>query len=173
MANTYSIIQTISVGSGGSTNIIFNSIPNTYTDLVLRCSLRMDTAGTSRAIALTFNGDTGANYSSKWWYISGATPGFVSSFGNSANSLYFGLAPGSSYGANYFAQANIYIPNYNVATAKTVSSEVSTTNSSSTAYGGFWSGLWTGTAAISSIELLGSQSFVQNSMVSLYGILKS
>jgi hypothetical protein len=42
MANTYiQIGSTVTVGAGGSTTITFSSIPATYTDLILKFSLRL------------------------------------------------------------------------------------------------------------------------------------
>ena len=40
MASTYIPIATVTVGSGGATNIEFTSIPNTYTNLIILTSLR-------------------------------------------------------------------------------------------------------------------------------------
>jgi hypothetical protein len=42
MANTYEAIATVTVGSGGATDIEFTSIPGTYTDLLIKSSLRSD-----------------------------------------------------------------------------------------------------------------------------------
>jgi hypothetical protein len=44
MALTYTAIKTVTVGSGGAANIDFTSIPQTYTDLVLKVSARMNRA---------------------------------------------------------------------------------------------------------------------------------
>ena len=40
MATTYTLISSVTVGSGGAANIEFTSIPSTYTDLLLKYYLR-------------------------------------------------------------------------------------------------------------------------------------
>ena len=60
MANTYTLIASQTVGSGGASAINFGSIPNTYTDLLVKVSARMSSANGSAGI--TFNG-TNTNYS--------------------------------------------------------------------------------------------------------------
>ena len=40
MATTYTLISSVTVGSGGAASIEFTSIPSTYTDLVLKLSAR-------------------------------------------------------------------------------------------------------------------------------------
>ena len=40
MAVTHNLISTITVGSGGAASIDFTSIPQTYTDLLVKISLR-------------------------------------------------------------------------------------------------------------------------------------
>ena len=43
MANTYELIASSTVGAGGASSIDFNSIPNTYTDLLVKLSGRSST----------------------------------------------------------------------------------------------------------------------------------
>ena len=45
MANTYTLIASSTVGSGGAANIEFTSIPATYTDLLIKMSARAATGG--------------------------------------------------------------------------------------------------------------------------------
>jgi len=51
MPNTMTLIASSTVGAGGSTAITFSSIPSTYTDLVIKHSLRNNLAS---AIGLKF-----------------------------------------------------------------------------------------------------------------------
>jgi hypothetical protein len=62
-------IATVSVGSGGAANVEFTSIPATYTHLQLRWIAKTDRVNTDDVVNMTFNSDTGANYS--WHYIRG------------------------------------------------------------------------------------------------------
>jgi hypothetical protein len=59
MTSTYEKIQTQTLSSAQS-SITFTSIPNTYTDLVMICALK--SSGVTYN-SITFNNDTGTNYS--------------------------------------------------------------------------------------------------------------
>jgi hypothetical protein len=71
MANTFELISSYTA-TGSVANITFSSIPSTYTDLVLDCSLRSDRAGDSDGTKLTFNGST-SGYTFKILYGSGSS----------------------------------------------------------------------------------------------------
>jgi hypothetical protein len=58
---TYTLINSVTVGSGGAASMEFTSIPSTYTDLVVKISGRSDNTG-SFANYLRFNSDSGNNY---------------------------------------------------------------------------------------------------------------
>ena len=45
MADTYTLISSVTVGAGGASSIDFTSIPATYTDLLVKFSLRTDFNG--------------------------------------------------------------------------------------------------------------------------------
>ena len=60
---THNLIQTVTVGAGGTAAINFTSIPQTYTDLIVYVSGRYDNAVSFNAGALRFNNDSGNNYS--------------------------------------------------------------------------------------------------------------
>jgi hypothetical protein len=72
--NSYESIATQTVGSGGAASITFSSIPSTFKHLQIRGIAKM----TSTAAAgdepwrFTFNGDTGANYTSHMMYGTGS-----------------------------------------------------------------------------------------------------
>ena len=55
MANTYTLISSVTVGSGGASSIDFTSIPATYTDLCLVWSGR--SAGSDVDTKITFNSE--------------------------------------------------------------------------------------------------------------------
>jgi hypothetical protein len=56
MANTYTLISSVTVGSGGAANIEFTSIPQTYTDLLYKISGRLSVD--SASAFLRYNGTT-------------------------------------------------------------------------------------------------------------------
>ena len=57
---SYESIATVTVGAGGASSAIFNSIPNTYTHLQIRYITRNANADDSTIIRL--NSDSGSNY---------------------------------------------------------------------------------------------------------------
>jgi hypothetical protein len=72
--------------------------------------------------------------------------------------------------ANTFASVQVTIPNYTSSSAKSTSSENVSENNGTLAYQNVVAGSWTGTAAIASLQILGSSSFVQHSTASLYKV---
>ena len=168
MAVTHKLIQTITVGSGGSASIAFTSIPGTYTDLILLSSLRSVNAANDLAMTLAFNGST-ANFTSR--YIYGNVPGGTGVSGS--NSYFHGNVNGAGSTASVFTSTSLYIPNYAGSTNKSYSLDNTMENNSSTDYPFLVSGLWSVTSAITSITITNASNFAEYSSASLYGISKS
>ena len=161
----------IVVGSGGASSIDFTSIPSTYTDLVVKLSGRKD-AGSFPNPVLQFNGDTAANYRWRGLYGDGASA--ASNNSTSATSVLFGVMDGSSETASTFGSGEAYISNYASSNQKSVSIEAVGETNGTLCYMYMVAGLWTGTAAISSIKIVNvSGNFVQYSTAYLYGISNS
>lgn len=171
MANTYTLIQSVTVGSGGAASIEFGSIPQTYTDLHLVVSGRSVLAANATAIYMRFNNDTGTNYSRRRLHGNGSGTLNGSSTDNSLIMSVF--LDGASSTASVFSNSSVYIPNYAGSTQKSVSTDSVTENNATEAYTTFQAGLWTGTAAITSITMLGDANFAQYTSASLYGIKSS
>lgn len=170
MATTFTQIgSAVTVGSGGASSIDFTSIPNTYTDLVVKVSSRSGAAGVNDTIALQFNGDTGANYSRRQLYGTGSAAGSDSQSGmDRAQS-----APTNGNGstANTFSSTEFYIPNYTSSAQKSISNESVQETNASTAYMGLMANLWTGTSAITSIKVFAQGgNFLQYTTAYLYGV---
>ena len=164
MATTYTLIEAITVGSGGSASVTFSSIPQTYTDLVLKASINVDAGGPK----LRFNGDTGSNYSEKLLYGNGSSAASASNSGT-----FFEWALQGINIANMFTSNDIYIPNYTSSNYKSVSVDnVQEANQTSvSAY--LLAALWSDSAAITSITALiggGGTVLSQYSTFYLYGI---
>jgi hypothetical protein len=80
----------------------------------------------------------------------------------------------SSFTASTFANNEVTIPNYTSSNFKSYSVDSVTENNATQAYAIFVAGLWSNTAAITSITLgLSSANFVQYSTAYLYGIKNS
>jgi len=164
MANTLKKIQTITVGSGGSSTIEFTSIPQTYTDLKLVLSVRNSVDSADGVIE--FNGSS-TNVGSRMIVGDGSN---VASYIDTAN--YFAVSR-SSYTASVFGNVEIYIPNYTSANYKSFSIDSAPENNATgTSLRMTW-GLWSNSAAITSIKLTpggSTPTWVQYSTATLYGV---
>lgn len=175
MANTYTLISSVTVGSGGSATIEFTSIPSTYNDLLLKMSLRQTGSSEGYQIGIRFNGST-AGYGRLAAYGNGSTPDTAS--GSSETFARFAFAQSSTFTANTFSNYEMYIPKYTASRLKTFSTDAVTESNSTSFYAqGMWAGIWTDTSAITSIslqELAGaSTNFAEYSTAYLYGIKNS
>jgi len=167
MATYIQIGSTVTVGAGGAASIDFTSIPSTYTDLVVKLSVRNDQASNSAQIFTTVNGSAG---SSRVLRGSGAA---ASSFSD-ATGMETARASAASSTSNTFSNIELYFPNYTSTNAHSISSDGVSENNATTAYAELAAALSTSTAAITSItfDFAGSGNFVQYSTASLYGIKK-
>lgn len=159
MAKTYEPIATYTVPSAQA-SYTFNSIPSTYTDLVL-VSVPLTTA--TAVIQIRFNGDTNTNYSNT--YIQG--DGTSATASRSSNDTAFPIAYSSATTTPYAVVTNFM--NYsNTTTYKTALSR----SNAATVVNLTYVDLWRSTAAINSITILcsGAASLNTGSTFTLYGI---
>ncbi|CAB4173630.1 hypothetical protein UFOVP973_1, partial [uncultured Caudovirales phage] len=63
MANTYVLLNSNTVGVGGTASVTFSSIPQTYTDLMVRISARSTLSGAK--VIVQINGVTSSSYQGK------------------------------------------------------------------------------------------------------------
>jgi hypothetical protein len=173
MPNTYSLISSnVLTASAGS--VSFNSIPATFTDLLLRYSTKTDYADFRVLGAIRFNNDTANNYSNT---TLNKVDNTVQSNRYSSNSFSYDIeSPSASGTANTFGSGEIYVPSYLVAANKPFSDitygEINTgLNQQIYAL----ANLWRNTAAITSITAFpgGGANFVSGSSFYLYGIKNS
>ena len=170
-AGDYESIATVTVGSGGSSSITFSSIPSTYKHLQLRWIAKTDRADTDDVVYMTFNSDTGANYS--WHWMRGNGTAAIAGASTSASNIgiQYG-ASGDSGATNIFTGAVVDVLEYaNTNINKTVRSlQGLDLNGSGWIY--FESGNWRSTNAITSITLdqQYGTNFKQYSHFALYGI---
>jgi hypothetical protein len=166
MANTYQLIEAITVGSGGASSVTFSSILGTYTNLKVVCSVRGTAAYVNQSYQMTFNGTSTTGISARRLYGSG------SATGSDTNTTPEGV--GANATANTFANDEFYIPNYTSGNYKSYNIDNVGENNATTAYAMLHAGLWSNTAAITSIVFTASTgSFVANSTFYLYGIKNS
>ncbi len=171
MANTYTLISSVTVGAGGQAAIEFTSIPATYTDLKLVLSGRTTRAAAGEEILIRINGLTTGIYSSRLLYA--LSSGAASALQSSATSGYGGTIPAATATANTFGSLEIYLPNYTSSNNKSFSYQSVLENNSSSAYD-LWMGafLVATSSAITSINVFPANggSYVQYSTAHLYGI---
>lgn len=149
--------------------ISFSNIPQGYTDLILVVSARSSTDTVSTYGLLRFNSDSGANYNRRTLLSNGSAAS--SSTSTSATSLIV-WDNASDATASTFANAQVYIPNYTSSNQKSVSNDSVSENNATAAYAVLYAGLWTGTAAITSISITEAlATFTANSTFTLYGVL--
>lgn len=173
MALTYVKIASATVGAGGASSILLNNIPSTYDDLVVKASLRStgtESSGYADGI-ITFNGST-TGYSERMVYGIGST---ASSAAQSSTGIKWFFGTSSVATASTFGNAEAYVPNYRTSNNKSVSIDsVAENNSASANIVALTAGLWSNSAAITSITITpGSGLWAQHSTAVLYGISRT
>jgi hypothetical protein len=159
--NTYVAIAEQTLGSAAA-SVTFSSIPGTYTDLILVCSLGASNA--AQDFKIQFNGDTATNYSVTLMRGTGA-----SAISNRESNIAYIYLDYTGVTQNVVqSQYNVNIMNYaNTTTYKTILSRRSDVGYSTEA----GVGLWRNTAAITSIVVgMTAGNLITGSTFSLYGI---
>jgi hypothetical protein len=156
--NTYVALQTQTLASAAS-SVTFNSIPQGYTDLVLVC-YAICSASATNDIGITFNGDTGSNYSRTTMQGNGSS---ASSGRNSNVNVGYGV-----FFSQYGVQSTVNIMNYsNTNTYKTFLIRSGQASDSAQAA----VDLWRNTSAITSVTLTAmAYQIAAGSTFSLYGV---
>jgi hypothetical protein len=168
---TMTKLSTVTVGAGGSATINFTNIPQTYTDLKLVISARTNVDNWNDNSIVRFNSDSGNSYSNRRVNASGST--VESSSNTLQDGFYYLNFNGSTATSNTFCNNEMYIPNYTSGNQKSFSIErVVENNVSAENLVSLIAGIWTGTAAITSISIAPYYGtlFSQHSTATLYGI---
>ncbi len=175
----FTVIDHTELGAAASSWDV-SSIPSSYDHLLIKASVRTDTAGANALDNMTLlvgdgSLDTGTNYSSTW----------LTNYSGSVASAQTAATSGSVYHkvnnatstADTFTNVSIWIPHYaNTANFKQFLTLLALEGASTTAY--YYSDilradLWSSTAAIDEIQLsaaTATQDFVQYSTFTLYGV---
>jgi hypothetical protein len=177
MPNTYTELRKTTVGTATSSVTLDLTGISGYTDLIVVASLRADTVtfNNMNYPLITYNGDTGTNYSItqifERYYGSQQTLSDRASNGNNMN---MGPVATTSFGSGIFSNYILQVLNYsNTTTYKTCLSRISTGGNLTDMQGSTASvGLWRNTNAITSITFTASSSgnFVAGCTLSVYGI---
>ncbi len=181
-AGDYESIATTTVGSGGSSNVEFTSIPGTYTHLQIRL-LGQSNRGTYNIDSFKVQVgnstiDTASNYSRHELFSSQVSPGSsVLSDGGGNTAFFYGGVSGTTVKANTFGVSIIDVLDYaNTNKYKTFRClSAAETNGADAGYAGFIqlsSGSWRSTSAIDRIKIFPETGtlWTQYSHFALYGI---
>jgi hypothetical protein len=168
MATTFTKIASVTVGSGGAATIDFTSIPSTFTDLCVLTSARTNRAFQVDGISVNFNGSS-SSFSNRY------LEGYGSTVNSYTGTTFAGSASGNTATANTFGNSILYIPNYAGSANKSFFADGAGETNATDGLLDLVAGLWSNTAAITSITLLPTTgtSFNQYSTATLYGINKS
>lgn len=168
---SYQSIAT-ATGDGSSGVITFNSIPQTFKHLQLRCN--MFVANANQTPTIQFNGATGASYTAHYGYAFGTGGSFVKSAQGyaSRNFIYLG---GIGWGTvtTYPNVVVIDIHDYSATDQwKVVTALAGFANGiANEGEVDMSSGMYTSTSAISSISIQGVSIFTTDTTIALYGIV--
>lgn len=182
MANTYCLIGSYTVPSGGQAEVRFDDIPQTYTDLVVRYSARCSSSSWNTTSAMTINDSlsrqtlTGVKNSINYYNHSFVAD--TTSLDNTNDGFQYGQlghVPGTAQTSSSFNTQEIVFPGYTIFnTEKIWFSEASApTASASSNYLQQISGSWeNSTEPIRSLQFFFNDgaTFLQNSKFSLYGL---
>ena len=168
MTTSVTAIASVTV-STATASIDFTSISASYTDLLLKVSLRSDRGGGNEAYtSVTFNSAT-TNQVVRRLEGSGS-----SAFSSVENNNWSFIIEGAHNTANSFTSTDIYIPNYASSNYKSFSVDSGEETNATTAYLALTGGLWSSSAAITAVKLsITAGSFVQYSTATLFGIKNS
>jgi hypothetical protein len=163
---TYTLISS-NVLASSAASVTFSAIPATYTDLVVRASIRRSAAGRDD-LQLAVNAST-SDGSNTFIQGNGAT-----ATSNTSSAQYIranNIVPSTSETADTFGSVEFYIPSYTVSQNKPIGIFGAGENNATTAYITATASLYSQTTAITSLVFtLASGSFVSGSSFYLYGI---
>ncbi len=168
MPATYTLIQATNL-TGSQASVVLSAIPSTYTDLVVRWSVRTDYGATRTGFRIAANSIT-SGYTATYIIQYNATT--VSGGQDSASYWNAEYIDGTGATANTFGSGELYLPSYTVSQNKPASM-FSVAEGNSAADTGMYvkALLLSNTATISSLTMTANTgNFVSGTSFYLYGI---
>ena len=173
MANTYTLISS-NVLSSSAASVTFSAIPATYTDLVLRSSVRGSRTGFFDLYYIELNSDTTTLYSNTYLLGNGSTASSSRGSNSSGFPMFASPIDTANATSNTFSSNEMYIPNYTSTASKQISDFGALENNATAAEMRASAILYRNTSAISSIKLTpGVGTFDSGSSFYLYGLKSS
>jgi hypothetical protein len=175
--NTYVALQTQTLGSAAA-SVTFSSIPSTYTDLMVRYSIRGNAAYTAGYAVFYLNGDTSTSYTNRFVIGDGTNSGNGGTGGGSGTTNYSKIIGGNQQAnstANVFSNGEFYIPNYRASIYKTIFGSGVGENNGTNANSIISGVIYPNTTAITSLSIVNYDTggMAQYSTAYLYGIKNS
>lgn len=166
---TYTLISS-NVLSSSAASVTFSLIPATYTDLVLRVSIRTDAAVSNDTLLVKFNNDSSTLYSTT--LLRGSGTATSSSTLGTQPSINARQINANTSVSNTFSSTEIYIPSYTVSQSKPSSIFFAQETDVTGAFIGSIATLYRSNTAISQIDLnpQTGPNFLSTSSFYLYGI---
>jgi hypothetical protein len=165
MAFTYSKLADITVVVSGAASIDFTNIPQNYTDLILKFSLRDNFASVSVNCGIKVNGSA-SNLAGRVIFGTGSTANSTTVTDSIAYTV------GTSGTASTFSSSEVYIPNYTSGINKSMSAESVAESNATTVYMQMVAELWSNVTTVSQLTLypINASLFTQYSTATLYGV---
>jgi len=163
--NSYESIQTVLVGSGGTSSVDFTSIPSTYKHLQIRF---ITNHASNQDLYMRFNGDTtGANYTRHYLYGTGSAAAAGANVSDGRLSIGY-----TSTSANIFGGGVTDVLDYTSTNKNKTIRSLAGFDGNGSGLIVLYSGLWSKTPeAITSISIFpNSGNINQYSSFALYGI---
>jgi hypothetical protein len=174
MPSTYTLISS-NVLSTAAASVTFSAIPSTYTDLVVRTSLRSNRSSTDDNLKIIVNNDAGST--SFWSYTrlrgDGSTAASLRTTGYPWMEVF--MIDGNTATSNTFSSNELYFPNYSGSQKKQISAFNVQEDNATSAVIAIQAFLRNTTDAISSLQFLpdNGTSWLSGSSFYLYGIKNS
>ena len=165
-----SLIQTVTVGSGGAASIEFTGIPQDGVSLVLKLSLRSANTDIAGAALVSINNSAGQVYQNL--YLNGEGSGTPDSSSRNDTGYFFLWTNQATSTSNTFSSAELYFSNYTSTSSVPISIDNVTENNATSARQMLHAVNYSGGSAVASIKLQpqSSQNWLQYSTASLYKI---
>lgn len=176
MANTYTLLSSVTVSSGSSVSSIdFTNIPNDYSNLLVLASARSSRASNTAdgldMYLVTSGGVISSSYLYRGVQVGG---GSIYNTSTSYEQGWGGSAPASSATASTFSNSSFYIPNYAGSNQKTYAVDSTAENNATEGWVSMNHGVNSTTSAITGLRFFcGNGNLMPYSSFYLYGIKNS
>ena len=177
MAGYLQPIYTQTITASNVNAVVFNNIPQTYTDLIIDFSVRSNYSAASNTMFMTTqDGGPNSAYSQTYFFATGGTVGTgTNGTGGSEYGTQIFEVPAANATSNIFGSGRITIPNYTSTNYKQyiIDGAMENNTASTGIYTMMHSGLWNSNLPITKIQFylqFGTTYFVPQTTFTVYGV---